>query len=104
MEKQGIRQIFSIASYPQSNSVVDRFNASFKRWLRKLGMLDDTIDQQSVNKIVNNYNMYNNSNHGTIGMSPNKALEENSHDRVARNLFNIRSFNLQRNKDDLCFV
>ena len=98
MEKQEIRQIFSIASNPQSNSVVERFNGSFKRWLRKLGMLEDVIDQQSVNKIVNNYN---NSNHETIGMSPNQALKEGSHDIVARNLFNNRSFNLQRNKDDL---
>jgi transposase InsO family protein len=56
MKEKGIKQIFSIASNPQSNSIVERFNGSFKRWLKKMGMLNDDIDQREVNQIVNNYN------------------------------------------------
>ena len=98
MKNQEIRQIYSIASNPQSNSVVERFNGSFKRWLRKMGMLSDDIDQKTVNKIVNNYN---NSNHETIGMTPLEALKEGSHATVKQNLFKNRTFNLQGGKDDL---
>lgn len=98
LQNEGIKQLFSIAGNPQSNSIVERFNGTVKPAIRKAGMIDDDIDQRTIDKIVNNYN---NSKHSSLDMSPKQALKPENKDFVRTTLRQNRVLNLSQDKDNL---
>eukprot|EP01138_Halocafeteria_seosinensis_P015286 gb/GECG01015602.1/.p1 GENE.gb/GECG01015602.1/~~gb/GECG01015602.1/.p1 ORF type:complete len:311 (+),score=44.71 gb/GECG01015602.1/:1-933(+) len=98
LQKLDIKQIFSIPSNPQSNSIVERFNGTFKRMLRKADMLSKNVTQKLVDDLVQNYNEM---KHDTTGVSPKNALKETNTEQVKQNNTSRRILNLQGDHDNL---
>lgn len=74
LEKYDIKQVFSLASKPQSNGQIERFNAVIKKLIRKSLMVSGGYDWVSIlPELLDNYN---NSKHDTTGKTPNSITEK----------------------------
>ena len=78
LEKNGIKQILSEASKPQSNGMIERANATIKELIQKALEINENFDWvKNLNKLIENIN---NSQHSITGFTPNdiqKAYKSN---------------------------
>ena len=78
LEKNGIKQILSEASKPQSNGMIERANATIKELIQKALEINENFDWvKNLNKLIENIN---NSQHSITGITPNdiqKAYKSN---------------------------
>ena len=81
LEKNGIKQILSEASKPQSNGMIERANATIKELIEKSIEINEKFDWvKNLDKLINNIN---NSQHRITGFTPNeiqKAFKNNNKD------------------------
>jgi hypothetical protein len=98
LQKLDIKQIFSIPGNPQSNSLVERFNGTMKRMLRKADLLSKSITQKTVDNLVANYNQM---KHDTTQISPVEAIKDENSDQVRHTDASRRILNLQGDFDNL---
>jgi hypothetical protein len=97
-EKKSINRIFTIPGNPRSNGIVERLNRSVKMVLNKSSLAKSgDVNEADIQKVIDNYN---NTEHSTIGLSPNEALKEENHEKVVKNTKKAGKFNLEV-KDDL---
>lgn len=83
LEKYQIKQVFSLASKPQSNGQIERFNAVIKKLIRKSLMVSGGYDWVSI--LPDLLDNYNNSKHKTTGKTPN-SITEKDYDEVAKKI------------------
>jgi transposase InsO family protein len=78
LKKNGIKQILSEASKPQSNGMVERINGVIKKIIQKSLEINEKFDwPKYINKLIDNIN---NSQHSITGFTPNdiqKAYKSN---------------------------
>ena len=78
LKKNGIKQILSEASKPQSNGMVERINGVIKKIIQKSLEINEKFDwPKYINKFIDNIN---NSQHSITGFTPNdiqKAYKSN---------------------------
>jgi len=68
LEKNGIKQILSEASKPQSNGMIERANATIKELIEKSIEMDENFDWiKNLDKLISNIN---NSQHRITGFTP----------------------------------
>ena len=68
LEKNGIKQILSEASKPQSNGMIERANATIKELIEKSIEINEKFDWvKNLDKLINNIN---NSQHRITGITP----------------------------------
>ena len=68
-KENGIKQILSEASKPQSNGMIERANATIKESIQKALEINDKFDwEQNLHKLIDNIN---NSQHSITGFTPN---------------------------------
>ena len=71
LEKNGIKQILSEASKPQSNGMIIRANATIKELIEKSIEMDENFDWiKNLDKLIGNIN---NSQHRITGFTPNET-------------------------------
>ena len=93
-EKKSITRIFTI----QSNRFVERLNRTVKLMLNKSSLSrKGNVSEENIKQMIENYN---NTEHSTIGMTPNEALKRENHVKVVNNTKKSSKFNLDV-KDDL---
>ena len=74
MKREGIKQVFSLPSKPQSNGEVERFNGTLKRMITMELAISNTADWvESLDILLDNYNSSFNS---VIKRVPNKVKDE----------------------------
>lgn len=73
LKENGIRQVLSLPSKPQSNGQIERFNGILKRLIKIALTLDNSKDWVSIlDKLVSNYN---NTKHAITNKTPNEMEE-----------------------------
>ena len=88
LEKNGIKQILSEASKPQSNGMIERANATIKELIEKSIEMDENFDWiKNLDKLISNIN---NSQHRIIGFTPKEIQTafKNNDKEVLEEAFN----------------
>lgn len=98
LDEIDVRQMFGRAYTPQSQGVVERFNGTFKRMLKRAKLTQQfvTPSHAFIQKLVHNYN---HSYHSSIKMTPAEAIHDAvgvRHEQSRR-----KGYNDRRDKDDL---
>ena len=91
LEKNGIKQILSEASKPQSNGMIERANATIKELIEKSIEMDENFDWiKNLDKLISNIN---NSQHRIIGFTQKEIQTafKNNDKEVFEEAFNKES-------------
>ena len=79
MQKKGIKQVFSKASLPQSNGLVERHNQTLKRLIQKNIELNEDYDwAKKLSSLVSNINKTVSKSTGTTPNNIEKEFKENN--------------------------
>lgn len=98
LDKIGVKQMFGQAYTPQSQGVIERFNGTFKKMLKRAKLTQQFITpgHAFIKKLVKNYN---NSYHRSINMTPVKAIE--NVEAVLAERKKTKGYDDKRDKDDI---